>query len=324
MAFSPDGKVADGGKSTAAGSGKSAPGARSGRSTDVGGCFSPDGRLVVVVEPSRVIRLVEIETGRTLARLESPDLCGIWPTFSPDGSRLVVTTNDGPAVHVWDLRAIRRHLAGMGLDWDAPAYSEDDPASLSAPPLPLLQVDLGPSPLTWRPDPKFYDGEIADLEAMLTRQPDQHRIRGLLADFCNEYAWGLAIGPESTRDPQHALALARRAVELAPKAGIYLNTFGIAQYRAGQYAEAVATLEKSLGANGGQFAVFDLFFLAMAHHRLGHHDQARDCYDRAVVWMGQPHTLDAQSVRDLAAFRAEAEAVLAGDLPDDVFAESRS
>ena len=67
-----------------------------------------------------------------------------WPTFSPDGSRLVVTTNDGPAVHVWDLRAIRKHLAGMGLDWDAPAYPDDDPASPSAPPLPPLQVDYGP------------------------------------------------------------------------------------------------------------------------------------------------------------------------------------
>ena len=86
---------------------------------DAAGCFSPDGRLVVVQEANQVIRLVETETGRTLARLESPDLCA-WhrPTFSPDGSRLVVTTNDGPAVHVWDLRAIRKHLAGMGLDWD--------------------------------------------------------------------------------------------------------------------------------------------------------------------------------------------------------------
>ena len=57
-------------------------------------------------------------------------------TFSPDGSRLVVTTNDGPAVHVWDLRAIRRHLASMSLDWDAPAYSDDDPADPSARPPP--------------------------------------------------------------------------------------------------------------------------------------------------------------------------------------------
>ena len=86
-----------------------------------GRCFSPDGRLVVVADATKVIRLVETETGRTLARLESPDLCSVASaSFSPDGSRLVVTTNDGPAVHVWDLRAIRRHLAKMGLDWDAP------------------------------------------------------------------------------------------------------------------------------------------------------------------------------------------------------------
>jgi WD40 repeat protein len=111
-----------------------------------GACFSPDGRLVVVRDASRILRLVEIETGRTLARLESPDLCdAFFATFSPDGSRLVVTTNDGPAVHVWDLRAIRRRLARIGLDWDAPAYSDDDPTSPTLPPLPTLQVDLGPS-----------------------------------------------------------------------------------------------------------------------------------------------------------------------------------
>ena len=31
-------------------------------------------------------------------------------------------------MHVWDLRAIRSRLAAMGLDWDAPPYSDDDPA----------------------------------------------------------------------------------------------------------------------------------------------------------------------------------------------------
>ena len=101
---------------------------------DNGGGFSPDGRLLVVQDAGRVIRLVETESGRTLARLESPDLHAGWPIFSPDGSRLVVTTNEGPAVHVWDLRAIRNHLAGMGLDWDSPAYSAADPANPSAPP----------------------------------------------------------------------------------------------------------------------------------------------------------------------------------------------
>lgn len=108
--------------------------------------FSPDGRLVVVTDEDKAIRLVETSSGRTVARLESPDSCAaVWVTFSPDGSRLVVVTNDGPAVHVWDLRAIRRRLVAMNLDWDAPAYPNDDPADPSSPPLPPLQVDLGPT-----------------------------------------------------------------------------------------------------------------------------------------------------------------------------------
>jgi WD40 repeat protein len=107
--------------------------------------FSPDSRMVVVQDASRAIRLVVTESGRTLARLDSPDSCGVaWATFSPDGSRLVVTTNEGPAVHIWELRAIRRKLVEMGLDWDAPAFPDDDPASPSVPPLPPLKVDLGP------------------------------------------------------------------------------------------------------------------------------------------------------------------------------------
>ena len=160
---------------------------------------------------------------------------------------------------------------------------------------------------------------------MLARQPDERRIRGSLADSCNNYAWALATGPESTRDPQRALALARRAVELAPNVGIYLNTLGVAQYRAGRYAEAVTTLEKNLAAGKGQFAAFDLFFQAMAHQRLGHGDQARDGFDRAVRWVSEQKGLSEQDAKELAGFRAEAEAVLGradagAELPADVFA----
>jgi eukaryotic-like serine/threonine-protein kinase len=107
----------------------------------IGHCFSPNGRIVVVVDPSRAIRLVEAASGRALARLESPDLCGVGDaTFSPDGSRLVVTSNDPRAVHVWDLRKIRRTLAAIGLDWDAPEYPEIESTTENAPPAPLKAV----------------------------------------------------------------------------------------------------------------------------------------------------------------------------------------
>jgi eukaryotic-like serine/threonine-protein kinase len=113
-----------------------------------GHCFSPDGRLLLVQETNKALLLVEAETGRKVARLESPDLCPLeqeFAAFSPDGSQLVVVTNDGPAIHVWDLRAIRKHLAGMGLDWVAPPYPEADPA-LNAPLPPLVVLPPGADP----------------------------------------------------------------------------------------------------------------------------------------------------------------------------------
>ena len=99
---------------------------------------------MVVEDTSKVLLLVETESGRTVARLQRPDsFAETVATFSPDGSRLVATTNDGPAANVWHLRAIRRRLAAMGLDWNAPAFADNDPAGPSVPPLLPLQVDLG-------------------------------------------------------------------------------------------------------------------------------------------------------------------------------------
>jgi hypothetical protein len=49
----------------------------------------------------------------------------------------------------------------------------------------------------------------------------------------------------------------------------------------------------------------------IAHHRLGHGAEARACYDRAVHWLGEQKTLSERDTKELAAFRAEAESVLA-------------
>jgi serine/threonine protein kinase/WD40 repeat protein/tetratricopeptide (TPR) repeat protein len=356
--------------------------------------FSPDGRLAVVQDKSKVLGLVEIATGRTLARLESPDqyLVG-FATFSPDGSRLVVATNEPPCVHVWDLRAIRRQLAEMGLDWDAPAYPENDAASPDLPPLPPLKVNYGPltghlehfserpEPLVERysarikQDPNDFEAyhhrahalwqlnrmadaiddlshairlrpddahllhlraqvyarglntlelAIADLEAALVREPSRPQVRELLAECCNNLARVLAVhSPSSPADLNRALRLSLRAVELAPGQQLSLNTRGVVLYRAGQSAAAVTILEKSLEAGHGQFDAFDLFFLAMAHHRLGHRGEARRDLDRAITWMAHPAALTPDQLKELASFRTEAGAVLAGpagELPEDVFA----
>jgi WD40 repeat protein/Flp pilus assembly protein TadD len=358
-----------------------------------GYCFSPDGRTVVIQDARKALRLVEVETGRTLAQFLSPDLCAVrWATFSPDGSRLVMTTNDGPAVHVWDLRAIRHHLVELGLDWDAPVYSGDDPASSAVPPLPRLEVDYGKlalhlqhhseSPETLverhtarlkkdgndadsyhhrahalanlkryaeamddlthairlRPrdahclamrggiqlDSRRLEPAIADLEASVSLQPDLPIIAEWLAEACNNRAWELTNAREPKRDLERALGLCRRALAVDPAGeAMHLNTLGVVQFRMGRYEEAVATLERSLATGTGQSDGFDLFFLAMAQHRLGHAEKARACFDSGVRWLGDQHGLNERETRELASFRAEAEAELANpllELPRDVFA----
>jgi tetratricopeptide (TPR) repeat protein len=363
-------------------------------------CFSTDSRMLVVQDASMIIRLVEATTGRTLARLESPDLCHAWhATFSPDESRLVVTTNEPrSAAHVWDLRAIRKRLAAMGLDWDAPRYSEDDPAGRLARPLGPIQFDYGrlrpvienynshlaqngvpaedfvaryterlkahpndSDSLHWRGhallrlsrfdqaladfsaasalrpldvhlrayqgvclfDLKRYAPALDQLEAAFQTDPDAVRAIFRLDIVVNNRAWVLATGPKAQRDAVLAARLAAFSVALEPGDQVRLNTLGVALYRVGKFTEAIATLEKSLAAGKGQFDAFDLVFLAMAHHRLGHRPKARDCYDRAVRWVAAQNGLAAEDAQQLADFRAEAEAVLAGpsdELPADVFA----
>src|SRR5262249_52671534 len=133
----------------------------------------------------------------------------------------------------------------------------------------------------------------------------------------------LLTSPEVLHDSEEALRLARKAVELAPRGSLYLNTLGVALYRAGRHAEAVPVLERSLAASQGESDAFDLFFLAMAHFKLGQVARARADFERALRWVREHPRQPPQWAKELSAFRSEAEAVLAGpsgELPADVFA----
>ena len=294
--------------------------------------FSPDGRLAIFQDVSNVLKLVEVESGRTLARFERPDPQNVTSlAFSADGSRLVGTIGVPHSTFVIDLRLIRRRLAEMGLDWDAPALPEADPAHPDLPPLPPIRVDyghLGPDAALIKlivglklNDPRTLEPAIPVLETAVAGDPWNPHYKHLLAECCNNVAWFLSLDSPSGSNLDRALTLSLRAVELEPGKQTSLNTRGVVLYRAGRYSDAVAILDKSLEAGKGRFDGFDLFFLAMAHHRLGHRDEARRCLDRAITWVSGASSLSASYVKELAAFRAEAEAeaVLTKELPDDVF-----
>jgi serine/threonine protein kinase/WD40 repeat protein/tetratricopeptide (TPR) repeat protein len=149
-----------------------------------GCCFSADGRLLAVQDTNKSILLVHTETGRVLAHLDSPDLCSVQSaTFSPDGSRLVITTREDPGIRVWDLRRVRRQLFAMGLDWDAPplpdldrsAESTEDPRSLA------VDVDFGPlhnRVAHYQTDLEQYTAPVAELADRYTE-----RLKADLADL---------------------------------------------------------------------------------------------------------------------------------------------
>ncbi len=65
-----------------------------------------------------------------------------------------------------------------------------------------------------------------------------------------------------------------------PTKPYYLSTLGAALYRAGRFDDAIRRLDEAIRLRGGESLPTDWAFLAMAHHRLGHHAEARRWLDR--------------------------------------------
>jgi tetratricopeptide (TPR) repeat protein len=153
---------------------------------------------------------------------------------------------------------------------------------------------------------RHFEQARTDYQTALKHAPDHPGAHSALA-------WLLATCPDAKlRDPHQAVELARKAVQLAPKAGDHWTTLGVAHYRAGDGKAAVAALDKSLELRQGGDAVGRLF-LAMAHRKLGNHDEARKAYGRAVGWLEKNQGAlekDKGLAEELRRFRAEAEEVL--------------
>jgi eukaryotic-like serine/threonine-protein kinase len=192
------------------------------------------------------------------------------------------------------------------------AHASFEPESLERRDLPKLArryCDLGRALVShgrWKEAEPIYL-KAADIYGKLIAESGAnlaHR-RGL-AMCHNNFSWALATGPDPNgRDPVRAVALAKKAISLAPENSTFWNTLGAAHFRARNWQAAVEALansmERSKGGNG-----FDYFFLAMAHWQLDQKEQSRKHYRLAVEWMekNQPHN------EELRRFRAEAEDLL--------------
>jgi tetratricopeptide (TPR) repeat protein len=120
-------------------------------------------------------------------------------------------------------------------------------------------------------------------EAAAQAAPDDPRV-------LNKLAWNLATEVLAIRDPKRAVELAKKAVQLAPNVGHNWNTLGAAYYRCGDYKASIEAQEKSMKLRDGGDC-YEWFFLAMAHAQLGHKEEARQWYDKAVAWMDKNEPL---------------------------------
>jgi tetratricopeptide (TPR) repeat protein len=152
------------------------------------------------------------------------------------------------------------------------------------------------------------------------------RSQGLTApDDRHTVAWLCSLGPYAVADRELPIRLAEAALRDATEAykPYYLNTLGIALYRAGRFDEAIRRMEEAIRAQGGgEGSPFDWPLLAMAHHRLGHRDLARRWLERLADYRPSEGASKSANELDLGLLRNEAEALIRYDpvFPDDPFA----
>ena len=158
--------------------------------------FSPDRKLLAMERSPAVIHLIDAATGRTVAKLEDPRSDRAqWLGFTADGAGLVSIARFSSAVHVWDLAAIRRHLAAMQLDWESPSA----PLAPEADARRRFIVEILPGEALL---------EVQVAEERARRDIERHRLavesNPNSAAASNRLAWAYATAPERLRDPRQA------------------------------------------------------------------------------------------------------------------------
>ncbi len=306
----------------------------------VGAAFSGDGRVMAQSLSPNEILVSSTTSGQELKRLPVGHQRALPSAFSDDGSELVIASGSQPMVW-WNLNRVDQRLRELGLEWD----SEDGVPVEAA----IDQTHVRPKTTIsdkWSDHETIADrltvhvdqGELPKLVAAhekalavaeQMRLADVHKegqnwvmVRttlehGLVIDsgnahIQNDLAWFLSTCPDlAQRDFARARELASQAVNGQPQIAAYRNTLGVAQYRAGQWQEAIDTLNKAEELRPGVSFGHNALFIAMSHWQLGEQEAARDWMDQAIAWLAaQAASPDDEELRR---FRLEAESLIDGD-----------
>ena len=126
----------------------------------------------------------------------------------------------------------------------------------------------------------------------------------------NGASWAVVRYREGTPQAiRRAVRASQAACRVLANCGSALNTLGVAQYRAGDYEDAIATLTRSAQYNVERFGYpdpADLAFLALSHFRLEHTRQAIAFLGRLRATMKLPGPAQDEESKD---FLREAESL---------------
>src|SRR5207245_1491470 len=76
-------------------------------------------------------------------------------------------------------------------------------------------------------------------------------------------------------------------VNLKPNSHPSLNTLGAALYRPKRFEDCIKKLDEAIKVHGKGGTAADWLFLAMAHHQLGHAEEAKKWLAKAQQWIDQ-------------------------------------
>ena len=120
------------------------------------------------------------------------------------------------------------------------------------------------------------------LETTILVLPENLDQRREMAEICNDLAWALIVSPDfNPKAKGNSGTLARMATRQMPDEPMYRETLGIANYRLGEWREAVKVLEGCVRRDNEPPSQMAGLFLAMAHMQLGNTQEARRWYDAA-------------------------------------------
>ena len=243
----------------------------------------------IISTDDRVVKVWDAETGEPVLTLRKHDNEVIGLACRPDGTQFTTTGADQTA-RVWETVV--------------PSPEERRKARISGRVESLYERHRNKDRVAedLRADRSWSEPDRAAAVRLAQALPEDPTLLTMPDDptLLNNTSWSIVVNPHRTPEEyRRGLRYAEAACRLAPQESTFVNTLGVARYRAGQYREALDELNRSLKLNAPRFAgpiPADLGFIAMAQHRLGQAADAQKTLEQfRDVMRKKPWSEDAES-----------------------------